>query len=1134
MTSFDSSRVFSAFDVLVEHMQSIELPPLDTFHVSETVLPVLKTLMEQYSNQHSRTKKDIASLRSAWTRLASVAPCTPSQAVLESSGSSILPPASSLPVAAPDAVTDVASGNSELENSRQLVRQLQQQLQDLTTQHESQNEDVCTENERLRLQISELEARLLAAPSSSSSSHAVSPKCSAGIVSGKNRRNEQYLRGVFNRQKDAQKDGLTGQNLVQALQDVDAPNIPISVQDIADVMNQFDANSNGVLEFGEFQQAVNEPDELQVWLGEKQLPIAADALRPLVGRGSDQLQKLSQLSAADIDHAAAATCAIIPSMLKELHQELQAAFAVQSQIEADMKADPSKFNDFYKMACGTITDFHKGLTGRVGMPHLNFKNAMRQEHCERAGCDVQFTTGNYKITTTPRQEWQYIVENVPCPDMGHKRRLVPIGELLQLDSSKTAKLCEEEVIAIVLYTGPMFQIYNTILRRYPAEKFELFEKGDNQFPTSIFVLVSAVQKLSRFTRIPLGTLLYRGLGGKVDLPDIFFQIDDKGCSGYAEWGFLSTTSDRDVALGYSGVKERRPKAMVMVIETSSIDRGADISEFSQYPGEKEFLYLPCSFLQRTRQGNGRAQVVDGGLVAFVSVRINLNIKTQTVEELQEQKKSLHMVSARSMLAEVKYDLVDWEASFGVDCPPSISAYVARTLVVCQQLVQSHYERDAIYYADDEQYRAMINEVLDMKTRVLVKEKQLLKNKDHVIKSGKSMVLEVQSELTELVQSLSEQGIDWARYVGNVGDFVDGIMGKCRQVVESHEGRDVKDFADDATNCEVLHTKAEAQSFIFLMKNGLRGNCGATLAEHSKCVCSVALHPTAPLLATGSWDETAKLWRFSPDGSTATCVATLKGHNGGVWSVAFHPTAPLLATGSWDETAKLWRFSPDGSTATCVATLKGHNGGVFSVAFHPTAPLLATGSEDGTAKLWRLSPDGSTATCVATLKGHIVRSVAFHPTAPLLATGSDDGTAKLWRFSPDGSTATCVATLAGHSDIVRSVAFHPTAPLLATGSGDKTAKLWRFSPDGSTADCVATLEGHSHSVNSVALHPTAPLLATGSGDKTVKLWRFSPDGSTASCVATLEGHRWYVKSVAFHPTAPLLATGCEDGTAKLWR
>ncbi len=134
MTSFDSSRVTSAFDELVEHMQSIELllPHTDIFPVTETVLPVLKTLIQLYADQHSRTKKDIANLRSAWTCLASVGAAaysdTPSQALLDSSGSALFPPASSLSDAAPKAVTDVAFGYSELENSRQLVRQLQQQL----------------------------------------------------------------------------------------------------------------------------------------------------------------------------------------------------------------------------------------------------------------------------------------------------------------------------------------------------------------------------------------------------------------------------------------------------------------------------------------------------------------------------------------------------------------------------------------------------------------------------------------------------------------------------------------------------------------------------------------------------------------------------------------------------------------------------------------------------------------------------------------------------------------------------------------------------------------------------------------------------------------------------------------------
>jgi hypothetical protein len=40
-------------------------------------------------------------------------------------------------------------------------------------------------------------------------------------------------------------------------------------------------------------------------------------------------------------------------------------------------------------------------------------------------------------------------------------------------------------------------------------------------------------------------------------------------------------------------------------------------------------------------------------------------------------------------------------------------------------------------------------------------------------------------------------------------------------------------------------------------------------------------------------------------SAATCVSTLQGHSDDVSSVAFHPYAPCLATGSFDNTAKLW-------------------------------------------------------------------------------------------------------------------------------------------------------------------------------------------------------------------------------------
>ena len=55
----------------------------------------------------------------------------------------------------------------------------------------------------------------------------------------------------------------------------------------------------------------------------------------------------------------------------------------------------------------------------------------------------------------------------------------------------------------------------------------------------------------------------------------------QGCRGFAEWAFMSTTADKSVAVQYSGVMEGRPKAMVLVITVSAVDRGACIRDLSQ-------------------------------------------------------------------------------------------------------------------------------------------------------------------------------------------------------------------------------------------------------------------------------------------------------------------------------------------------------------------------------------------------------------------------------------------------------------------------------------------------------------------------------------------------------------------------
>ena len=77
------------------------------------------------------------------------------------------------------------------------------------------------------------------------------------------------------------------------------------------------------------------------------------------------------------------------------------------------------------------------------------------------------------------------------------------------------------------------------------------------------------------------------------------------------------------------------------------------------------------------------------------------------------------------------------------------------------------------------------------------------------------------------------------------------------------------------------------------------------------------------------------------------MKTLSGHTSDINSVSFSPDGKLLASGSDDETIRLW----DVSTGQTLHTLDEHESYVNSVSFSPDGKLLASGSEDGTVLLW---------------------------------------------------------------------------------------------------------------------------------------------------------------------------------------
>jgi hypothetical protein len=169
------------------------------------------------------------------------------------------------------------------------------------------------------------------------------------------------------------------------------------------------------------------------------------------------------------------------------------------------------------------------------------------------------------------------------------------------------------------------------------------EKAGHKFASTLHVLASAVKKLQLIAEDGQGTRLYRGLGG-LDVHEFLAS------QGFAERAFMSSTRSLDVALAYSGIKEGKA-ATVLAFDISTVDNGADISDFSQFPAERETVFNTCSFLEYER-GMDTIHVTEWGVVRQLLVKINANTKALTVEELQGRRQSVVVTSLEVIHADV--------------------------------------------------------------------------------------------------------------------------------------------------------------------------------------------------------------------------------------------------------------------------------------------------------------------------------------------------------------------------------------------------------------------------------------------------------------------------------------------------
>mmetsp|Transcript_213 Transcript_213/g.694 ORF Transcript_213/g.694 Transcript_213/m.694 type:complete len:546 (-) Transcript_213:8-1645(-) len=173
---------------------------------------------------------------------------------------------------------------------------------------------------------------------------------------------------------------------------------------------------------------------------------------------------------------------------------------------------------------------------------------------------------------------------------------------------------------------------------------------------------------------------------------------------------------------------------------------------------------------------------------------------------------------------------------------------------------------------------------------------------------------------------------------------------------------------------------------------------------------------------------------------------LEGHGHRVLSVAWHPCYALLASGSKDNTVKLWDPRADEGASGCVATLHGHKLDVTKVAWNPiNGNWLLSASRDHTLRLFDIRSTKEPVSLTAHQKD--VYSIAWHPTHErLFASGDFEGSLAFW-MAGNSTPETLHKPSSDREKAIYELAWHPLGHVLASGSKDQTVKFWTRRPIG---------------------------------------------------------------------------------------
>jgi U3 small nucleolar RNA-associated protein 13 len=358
-----------------------------------------------------------------------------------------------------------------------------------------------------------------------------------------------------------------------------------------------------------------------------------------------------------------------------------------------------------------------------------------------------------------------------------------------------------------------------------------------------------------------------------------------------------------------------------------------------------------------------------------------------------------------------------------------------------------------------------------------------------------------------------------------------VSGTHDEVIDlAYVGADKSLLALNTNSEDVRIVTLEASSPKATVKGRYFGADVALLKGHEDLIISLDIDWSGHWLATGSKDNTARLWRLDPDNDSYTCAAVLTGHAESLGAIALPRTPPptsspayndplshpptYIITGSQDRTVKRWDTSKDmKQKLRAKYTRKAHDKDINAVDIDHSSTLFASASQDRTVRIYSAADGEAT----GVLRGHRrgVWTVKFQPketqvpnssSKGLVATGSADKTVKIWSLAD----YSCLLTLEGHSNSVLKLSWLPYRQVdardkrgsqVASAAGDGLVKIW----DSASGDVMSTLDNHTDRVWALTAHPTSGTLISGGADSIISFWE-DTTSATFEAVTTAETER----------------------------